>query len=71
MIATLTNDIMDLQKMRTGGFSVNEKAASTRRMVEACVRAVQPAVGVPIEVLLDESVPGWVRGATRGRDCAS
>ena len=32
-------------------------------MVEACVRAVQPAVAVTIAVAFDaKSVPEWVRG---------
>jgi hypothetical protein len=50
------------QKMRAGAFSVNVKSASPRAIVEACVKAVQPAVSVPIDVAVSESVPSWVRG---------
>ena len=57
MIAMITNDLLDLQKMRAGGFSVNLAAASPAALVEACVRCVQPAVAVPIEVAVDASVP--------------
>ena len=63
MMATLTNDLLDLQKMRTGAFSVNLQPASPRHIAEACARAVQPAVTVPIDVAVDESVPAWVRAA--------
>ena len=65
MIATLTNDMLALQKMRTGGFSIAKKAAAPARMVEACVRAVQPAVCVPIEVRVEDCVPAWVRRCSR------
>ncbi len=57
MIAMITNDLLDLQKMRAGGFSVNLAAASPAALVEACVRCVQPAVAVPIDVAVDASVP--------------
>ena len=65
MIATITNDLLDLQKMRAGGFSVNLAAASPAALVEACVRLVQPAVIVPIAVEVDASVPPLVRGGAR------
>jgi signal transduction histidine kinase len=61
MMTTLMNDLLDLQKMRTGKFSVSVAVASPRGIVEACVRAVQPAVSVSIELNVDRSVPDWVR----------
>ena len=36
-------------------------AASLRQLLEACVRAVQPAVAVPIELHVDAAVPELVR----------
>ncbi len=67
MMATIANDLLDLQKMRTGTFAVSAKAASPRRIVDACVRAGQPAVTVPIEVVADESVPTSVGCARAAR----
>ncbi len=59
------------QKMRNGKFSVKEEVASPRGIVEACVRAVQPAVPVPIEVIVEAGVPDWVRApAARGATAA-
>ena len=66
LIATITNDLLDLQKMRAGEFSVRVKAARTRLLVDASVRAVQPAVSVPIGVSIDDSVPEWVRVESAG-----
>jgi hypothetical protein len=66
LIATITNDLLDLQKMRAGEFSVRMKAARTRLLVDASVRAVQPAVSVPIGVSIDDSVPEWVRAESAG-----
>ena len=51
MIATITNDLLDLQKMRAGGFSVNLEATSPVALVAACVRVKQARCGVPIAVL--------------------
>ena len=61
MMTALTNDMLDLQKIRTGRLSVKTEVAAPRGMVEACVRAVQPAVAVPIEVSVETNVPEWVR----------
>jgi hypothetical protein len=49
------------QKMRTGAFTVSSAAASPRAIVEACVRAVQPAVTVPIQFVLKNGTPEAVR----------
>ena len=57
MMTSLTNDFMDLQKMRMGRFAVKEGVASPREIVEACVRSVQAAAAAPIEVRVDEEVP--------------
>ena len=54
-----------LQKMRAGKFSVNVALTSTRGLVAACVRAVQPAVIIPINSSIDASVPERVRAAAR------
>ena len=61
IMTALMNDLLDLQKMRTGKFSVTLDVASPRLIVQACVRAVQPAVPVPIDMKVDSSVPDWVR----------
>jgi signal transduction histidine kinase len=57
MMSALTNDLMDLQKMRMGKFSVQEAPAKTHAMIDGCVRAVQPAVHVPIVVEIAANVP--------------
>ena len=49
------------QKLRAGKFSVHEAITSTRAVVDACVRVVQPSVPVPIEVAVDANVPAEVR----------
>ena len=51
--------------MRAGKFSVNVALTSTRGLVAACVRAVQPAVIIPINSSIDASVPERVRAAAR------
>ena len=61
VMTALLNDLLDLQKMRTGKFSVKVEVASPQRAVQGCVRAVQPAVSVPILVSVESSVPEWVR----------
>ncbi len=67
VMTTLLNDVLDLQKMRTGKFAVTIVAACPRLLVQACVRAMQPAVPVPIEVTIAASVPEWVcRAKPRG-----
>jgi signal transduction histidine kinase len=43
--------------MRMGKFTVHEEPASPRAIVEVCVRTMQPAVSLPIEVSIDASVP--------------
>ena len=60
MMTAVTNDFLDLQKMRTGRFAVKEGAASPLEMVEACVRSVQAAVPTPIEVTVEADVPPHV-----------
>jgi signal transduction histidine kinase len=65
MMTALTNDLLDLQKMRAGKMTVKSEAVSPRGIVEACARAVQPAVTVPIEVAVTSHVPHWVRRARR------
>jgi signal transduction histidine kinase len=67
MMASLTNDLLDLQKMRAGKMSVKSEVASPRGIVQACVRAVQPAVSVPIDIGIDADVPEWVRRVQRAR----
>ena len=65
MITALTNELLDEQQMRSGNVAVHAVPASPRALVEACVRAVQPAVPVPIEVTIGEGVPELVRGCAR------
>ena len=57
MMSALTNDLMDLQKLRMGKFSVQEAPAKTHAMIDGCVRAVQPTVHVPIVVEIAANVP--------------
>ena len=54
------------QKMRMGRFAISNGPASPREIAEACVRSVQAAVPVPIEVSVDASVPPLVRELTDG-----
>jgi hypothetical protein len=51
MIAAITNDLLDLQTMRAGGFSVNLEATSPVALVAACVRVKQARCCVHIDVL--------------------
>jgi signal transduction histidine kinase len=71
MMTALTNDLLDLQKMRMGKFSVHEAIASPMAMVEACVRAVQPAVSMPIELSIDAGVPPEVCACRSAAHCSS
>lgn len=60
MIATITNDMLDLQQMRAGVFAVRAAAASPAAIVRSCVRGVQSALSVPIEVDVARDVPEQV-----------
>jgi signal transduction histidine kinase len=69
MIATITNDMLDLQAMRAGAFEVRAAAVAPAALVRACVRAVQPAIASPILIDIGEGVPEEVRARGGGMDC--
>ncbi len=69
LTVTILNDLVDLQRLRSGNFAVNRAPTALRRVLEGCVSAARPAAarceesteGIRLE--LDGSVPGTVRAA--------
>ncbi len=62
LMVNITNDMTDLQKLRSGQFTMHLAPTSLRHVLESCVLSVRPSLqrATDIELLCDGDVPDAV-----------
>ena len=63
LMVSITNDLLDLEKLRAGKLHVEHGRVALRDLVAKTVEEVQPATSVPMRAVIAPAAPETVRRA--------